>query len=197
MTRSYRTDPPRVDAERRIKRDEDGTPILARIIERKPLEGDVHPLPKKVIRRFMDNIPLEFMYGLNQIELRARKAGQFGIFGCYSPKEKRIILYSLPLLWVFNKDSKEPLDTFRTLARYNAEILENDEVTVVKWPDHRALATWCFMEVFCHELGHHYDRQYDTRRKRTQDVSFIESYANLQSIRIVKAWFETQREQKK
>ena len=68
MTRSYRTDHPRRVAERRVRRDPKGDPLPPRIIERRPRRGDVHPLPKFVLSRMIPDVPLEYLYGLRQIE---------------------------------------------------------------------------------------------------------------------------------
>lgn len=96
MSRSFRTEKESVAAARRIERTEDGGVILPRIVERRPKPGDSHPLPKRALQALLQKIPVEYLYGLKRIELRARWDGM-EFLACYVPQQREIRLYSLPM----------------------------------------------------------------------------------------------------
>lgn len=74
MSRSYRTLKESMLAKRRLIKNKNGEIILPRVIERRPASGDVHPLSKTAIRGILKKLPLEYVYGLKHIELRARNS---------------------------------------------------------------------------------------------------------------------------
>ena len=97
MSGSDHTEPPRVYARWRAKRDRKGRVVLPRIIHRAPKIGDIHPLNRSHIRNYLMDIPWSYVNGLRAIECRPRKDATVGDpFGLYSSVEKRIWLYSIP-----------------------------------------------------------------------------------------------------
>jgi hypothetical protein len=74
MSDSRHTDPPSEIARRCMPKDKAGEYIYPRVIEKKPRRGDVHPLDKSFLTHTLkDIVPLEYVYGLTCIELRARE----------------------------------------------------------------------------------------------------------------------------
>ena len=64
---------------------------LPRIVARKPKSGDIHPLPKSVLAHALKTIPVEYLYGLSRMELRARHGSRIGEpVAVYRPDEKVI-----------------------------------------------------------------------------------------------------------
>ena len=104
MSRSYRTRPKGIVAYDRMPRDSRGNIIFPRIITRKPKAGDIHPLSRRSIAVAYERLPLEYFYGLKEIELRAREGVIGDPFGMYSSHTKQIILYSVPPTdWILEK----------------------------------------------------------------------------------------------
>lgn len=158
MSNSYRTQKESLAAARRIKRDADGKPIFPRIIAKQPTVGDVHPLTKSNLQRLFDRIPIEYLYGLRRIELKPRLNDDVGNpFALYSPSEKTIKLFSLPIEWKL----KHLSDSLRfSLEKFHAIIIEENEFIIVRWRDVAIMSLWFYCNVFAHELGHHFKTQY-------------------------------------
>lgn len=93
MSRSFRTQKESVLAQQRMKKEKNGEIILPRVIKRKPAFGDVHPIPKKELKGILKNLPIEYVYGLSRIELRARNSEVGQPFGYYAGDEKAIIQF--------------------------------------------------------------------------------------------------------
>jgi hypothetical protein len=74
VSRSYRTQKEEVIAKRNISRDSKDKLVLPRVIERKPREGDIHPISKSRVESVLAKTPDAYLYGLSRIELRARNA---------------------------------------------------------------------------------------------------------------------------
>lgn len=92
MSRSFRSQKESVIAERAIERDGEGRPLLPRIVERAPAPGDIHPVSKRVLRRLLSGLPVEYLHGLSRIELRARELPLIGQpFGSYWVGERAIV----------------------------------------------------------------------------------------------------------
>ena len=166
MARSYRTQKPSVLAKTRVPRTDDGAVVLPRIIERKPRLGDSHPLSRRSLAKLLSNAPVEYLFGLERIELRARMGSTVGEpFGKYLRDERAIILYSLPSHWVWPPvTSTSPLIV--RMRQFFAEVEIRDNATYVSWPVPEVRMMWFYVEVLAHELGHHYRHQYRNRRKR-------------------------------
>ena len=154
MSRSYRTQKEAVIAKRRVP-----GRVGLRVIERQPASGDIHPLPKRTIRGLLQQIPLEYVYGLSRVELRPRQTKAIGKpFGCYLPDEKAIILYSVPpLVWHF---PSMRADFRRSLIACHVTITQEADSVRVVWPESVLISLWYYAHVFTHELGHHYVEQY-------------------------------------
>ena len=98
------------------------------------------------------------------MELRARQGDKIGDpFGVYRPREKAIILYSLPRLWVLDMMSKGGQ---RDLEASGARVSQHGREWHVYWPSKAGLAVWFFKEVVTHELGHHFAEQYKNKARQ-------------------------------
>jgi len=62
MSRSFRTQKEAIIARRHIVRVGNGAPFVPRIIERAPAPGDIHPVPKRNMRFFLERVPVEYLY---------------------------------------------------------------------------------------------------------------------------------------
>ena len=133
MSRSYRTRPKYILAQERMPRNKQGKIIFPRIVVRKPRHGDIHPMSKEMIARAFDKLPIEYFYGLKEIELRARPGNIGKPFGKYSRYAKKIILYSVPeKRW----DITNPADGFiSALRRYQAKISNVKGGIIVEWEE--------------------------------------------------------------
>jgi hypothetical protein len=165
MSFSYRTDKRSRLAARRIARDSAGNVRGPRIVQRRPYRGDVHPLDRQWLRVLIRGLPIEYLYGLKRIELRARN-GEAGLpYGEYARDEKVIRLYSLPLEWCWYTDRVSDVH-LRTLRNFDAEVSEDNGKVHVRWTHRNLLAWWFYAEVFVHELGHHHRNQYRFQNQR-------------------------------
>lgn len=187
MSRSYRTRPKNIIAQERMPCDSRNQIIFPRITIRKPKAGDIHPLNRKIIAKVYQKLPLEYFYGLKEIELRARPKGIGKPFGKYSPRSKKIILYSVPRdQW----DIPNPTNSFvEALRRYCAKIESVDGGIVVTW-DEFFLLIMFYLSILFHELGHHYMHQYKCKQKPPMDVYLEEWHADAQAIRLQKHTFK-------
>ena len=184
MARTYKTDPPHRVSERRAERDADGKPRLPPIKQRRPHHGDVHPVPAKVLRKWLRDIAPHYYYGLRRIELKPRP-GEIGRpYGYYSPHDREVVLYSLPMEW--------RMDIFAAgeLRKYGAEFeFDDDDDCLVRWPEHARLGLWFFHTVVTHELGHHYAEIYHPRNGRVSGRDPAELVAELHSYRLSLDWW--------
>lgn len=187
MSNSYRTQKESKAAERRIERDADGEPRFPRVIERAPTPGDTHPIPKRVLRRVLTELPIEYVYGLSRIEMRARQEPYIGNpFGCYLRDERAILLYSLPPVWSF---SQLPDNLRQSLERFYACILPSSPGFIIMWPEPGLLALWFYSYVFTHELGHHFAEQYKVKNGVMPSRSASERSADLHARRLTDLLF--------
>jgi hypothetical protein len=186
MSRSYRTRPKNIIAQERMPRDKEGQIIFPRIIVRKPKPGDIHPMSQKMIARAYDKLPIEYFYGLKEIELRARP-GEIGKpFGKYSRYAKKIILFSVPeKQWDITNPSQGLIDA---LNRYNAKIIKTENGIIVEWEDDFLLFMF-YLSILFHELGHNYVNQYKNKRKPPLDVNLNEFFADAQVVKLQKYVF--------
>ncbi|HMO65131.1 MAG TPA: hypothetical protein PKE47_07920, partial [Verrucomicrobiota bacterium] len=119
MSRSFRTEPKRRIAARNVPRDADGRARLPRIVARQPRQGDVHPLPKRLLTRLLAGLPLELWHGLTRIELRAREGEVGRPFASYHPRDRSIRLHSLPMEFHLPPVSR---GTVKLLEGFGAEV---------------------------------------------------------------------------
>jgi hypothetical protein len=176
MARSFRTQQPVAAAKRREVQ-------VPRIVTRRPRRGDRHPISARALRGILQReVPIEYLNGLERIELRPRTSAVVGDpFGCYLRDERVIILYSLPLQWTWDLDVSMSL--LKSMYRFFAEIEECDAGLTITWPAPEVLSMWFFIEVLAHELGHHYRNQYRIRRGSNRHRRHEEFVADLHSAR--------------
>lgn len=187
MSRSFRTAPESIIAERRMPRDADGSIRFPRVIEREPAPGDVHPISKKRLERHLANLPIEALYGLKAIEMRARQGTEIGEpFASYTKRDSRIILYSLPMVWrvPFTEPGLQKYVRSRLVS-----VRRDGKEWVVEWEDKSALSYWFFVEVFVHELGHHFDWRFRTKNSPTRGHQFQELMATNNGFKFQKSYF--------
>jgi hypothetical protein len=187
MSRSYRTQKEGVIAKRRVPQN-----AGVRVIEREPGPGDIHPLPKRTIRGWLQQIPFKYVYGLSRVELRPRRTKGVGKpFGCYWPDEKAIILYSVPpLVWRFPSIRA---DFRRSLLACHVTITQEMDGVQVVWSDSILISLWYYAHVFTHELGHHYVEQYRTKNGRVGGRVFSEFVAEMHARRFTADFFKRRR----
>lgn len=184
MARSWHTDPPRVTARRADLRT---GMARARVIERRPLQGDIHPIPKKMIDALLVIVPAEYVLGLRQIELRARQGPVGQPYAEYSPSEKTVRVYSVPMTW-----ERRSLPEFeqRSMRRFGAHLENRGDAWLVRWGNVEGLSTWFAFIVLFHEPGHHFAEQYRRRRGRIHGRRFFESDADARARHILRAFIK-------
>lgn len=168
LSKSYRTEPESLIANRNAERDSEGRVILPRIVERKPRRGDVHPLPKKLLSSVLHNLPPKYIYGLSRIELRARETKAIGQpYGVYLLDEKAINLYSLPVEYELEYlRSEREIE----LRQFGAIISKSGSISSIRWSETGQLSHWYYCCILAHEIGHHFRNQYKQRRKIGSDI---------------------------
>jgi len=186
MTRSYRTRPKDIIAGERMPRDRHGQFIFPRITVRKPKLGDIHPLDRKMIAIAYRKLPLEYFYGLREIELRARSSGVGKPFGKYSPSARKIILYSVPpRQWNIANASAGLISALRHCA---AKINNTERGIIAEW-ETDFLLSFFYLGVLFHELGHHYMHQYKCKHRPPMDIDLNEWHADAQVVKLQKHAF--------
>lgn len=188
MAKSFRTQQPEAAAKRRLARTDDGAIVLPRIVTRKPRPGDVHPISAPALRGVLRReTPVEYLNGLARIELRPRASNEVGApFAFYLRDEKAIILYSLPMCWTWRERCSDSV--LDGITRFYANVDEQESAMTVTWPAAEVLAMWFYVEVFAHELGHHYRNQYRIRRGSGRHRRHEEYVADLHSARFYDAF---------
>ena len=164
-------------------------PRLPRIIERKPYPGDSDPISKTFLRNTLRHLPIEYLYGLKRIELLPRTSAEIGRpYASYVVSEKAIRIYSLPMIWSWEDMFTDMLGQWDMRNRFGAEISRQGKGVTVKWPNRQCRELWFFVNVFMHELGHHYRNQYPSMTKRAAR-KHEEIIANLHSQRYFRKVF--------
>jgi hypothetical protein len=186
MSDSYRTRPRGIIARERMPRDRNGRVIYPRIIIRKPRPGDIHPLNRKLITFAYKKLPLEYFYGLKEIELRARTDAVSKPFAKYSIYAKKIIMYSVPKEQWYIEDAPRPL--IAALRRYSAKVRKFEDGIIVEWEEDFLLFMF-YLSIFFHELGHHYLFQYKCKKRPPMDVYLNEWHADAQVVKLQKLAF--------
>ncbi len=134
-----------------------------RIIERKPKEGDIHPLSKAEIKKILEDLPKEYIYKLKTIELAPRNESS-KYAGMYLPSEQKVIIYSYPIEEI--RDSADII-LIAFAERYNIPApefeFENSDTIKVRWS--KESLSWYFKKLLFHELGHHLSHTNRARRK--------------------------------
>lgn len=183
MSKSYRDQPPRYLAARRAAECTDAEVRLPRVVRRRPRDGDVHPLSPRILRFFLKtDVPKEFLYGLKSIELRERRDRQIGNpFGEYWRDERIIVLYSLPTEWIVSASNTESVALYKRFGAITTELADGVEIS---WKNYVDFATWFFIDVVAHELGHHYRNQYKISVGARGSTPHEEWQAELHSRRI-------------
>jgi hypothetical protein len=179
MSKSYRTQPPRVLVNRKQE-----IPKIT-VVERKCLKSDYHPLNKAMIKELIQELPAEYTYGLKAIELLDRNSKKIGQpYAVYREDEKSIIIYSVPkCVWVFESLGQNTRDMY---FEHGAEENKDESMVSIQWKTQLDLAYFMFMEVFLHELGHHFVNQYRYRNRAPKGDSANEGLAGLHAERLSK-----------
>ena len=182
MSKSFRTQPTRITAQRRIKKDAYGGIEYPRIVSRKPRLGDIHPIDRKLMKSVLQRIPVEFIYGLKKIELRSRQDKKIGEpYGFYRYSDRMIVLYSVPSdAWVLDGFYPQWRKAFRN---WGVTIDKQGESFLGIWEGSKLRHFFC--AILCHELGHHYTFQYDSKNKLIPNKTTNENLADLHGSRIL------------
>ena len=182
MARSWHTDPPRVVARRADAR----TGLArARVVERRPRQGDVHPIPKDMVEALLVVVPSEYVLGLRRVELRARQGTLGHPYAEYRRGEKVVVIYSVPTQWEMRSI---PEYEQRSMSRFGAHLERRGDSWLVRWDDLEKLAFWFAYIVLFHELGHHFSDQYDRRKGRIRGRPYREAFADATARRIFRAF---------
>ncbi len=173
MSRSRNTQPKQYKLKERI---------YPRIIERKPKEGDIHPLSKQEILSILEEVPAEYIYNLKTIELVPRNSNS-KYAGLYLRSEQKVVIYSYPI-----EEIKEITDIiyFVLAERCNLPVpdyeIENADEIKVQWS--KESLSWYFKHLLFHELGHHLSNINKQRRKYAVGDS-QEKLADLRAQRLM------------
>jgi len=115
MGKSYNTTPPKIKAEKAYNDLKDKSTFYPRVIERKPYPGDTHPVSKQKIQKILPYIAKEYIYGLTEIELRAREPNRGKPLGYYGIIDQKIVLYSMPKIMRIKAKSPQRLKEYYEL----------------------------------------------------------------------------------
>lgn len=184
MSRTAKTLPPDNYALICHRLDEDGLPVLPRVIRRKPRPGDIHPLSPEDVRNVLLCAPAAYIYGLRGVELRARQ-GEIGEpYGVYLRDERRIRLYSCPpRIWGFTAQAWP--NHKGVLSRGARRVADQGDTgrVLIEWNNPGEL--WVvYIRILFHELGHHYVNQYRSSRGRPGTRRRNERLADLHDRKI-------------
>jgi len=187
MTRSRHTDPPRVVAHRADART---GMARARVIERRPRHGDVHPIPKSIVEALLVIVPGEYAHGLRRVELRARQGPLGQPYAEYRRGEKVVVIYSVPTQWELRSIPEAEQGSMR---RFGAHLERRGDAWLVRWDDLEGLTFWFAYIVLFHELGHHFSDQYHRRRGWIFGRPNREAFADATARRIHRALLKRMR----
>jgi hypothetical protein len=135
------------------------------------------------MRVVLQVVPVEFVYSLARVELRARK-GEVGFpWAEYRPDERIVIVYSIPED-EYTLEAISPAEQ-GSMQTYGAEISRGQDGYVVRWTNPESRAVWFAFTVLYHELGHHYDMQYRTRRAPSRGRRSEEAFADQKARHIL------------
>jgi hypothetical protein len=128
-----------------------------RIVETAPYPGDVHPLSKIEIERFLKKLPEGVTYGLRSIELRARNHRVGSPFACYRGRDRSILLYSLPREWKCRFSFSALIDEVK---EYGAVVKPTKPTPTIVWTRLKDLKRWYSYDVLAHDVAHHFRRHF-------------------------------------
>jgi len=184
MGKSYNTTPPKIKAEKAYNDLKDKLTFYPRVIERKPYPGDTHPVSKQKIQKILPYIAKEYIYGLTEIELRAREPNRGKPLGYYGIIDQKIVLYSMPKIMRIKAKSSQRLKEY--YESYHATVIMDANTINVSWKEAEWKEYWFLKHVFVHELGHHYSEFYKCRKKAPDTRAQQEYLANLYGDKIVR-----------
>ena len=192
MGKSYNTLPPKVKAQKEYDALENKVDFYPKIIERKPYPGDTHLLSKQTIKLLLSRIPKEYVYGLTEIELRAREPNRNKPLGYYDIVDQKIVLYSMGDSMQVNLQKVRDAIKFKAHYEwYKAKVEIGDPTITVTWEDKEWREYWFIKEVFLHEIGHHYSEFYKCRKKAPTTKVHQEYIADFYRDQLVKAhWID-------
>ena len=191
MSRSRHTDPPRVTARRADART---GMARARVVERRPRQGDIHPVPKDIVEALLVVVPGEYSHGLRLVELRARQGPLGQPYAEYRRGEKTVVIYSVPRQWEMRSI---PGYEQRSMSRFGARLERRGDSWLVHWDDLEKLAFWFAYIVLFHELGHHFSDQYHRRRGWIGGRPYREAFADGTARRIHRAFVKRMRSRRR
>lgn len=152
---------------------------MPRVVRFRPRNGDVHPVEATVLRAKLLRLPLEYLYGLKRIELRARPGLVGQPYGYYRIGAKLIVLYSMPLRWRPGKDGG--LDLI-LLGAVSSEFIGDD--LRLSWRSPQRLESYFHEHVVLHEIGHHHSYQWRRSRRPALYGRRQEAAAELRADRL-------------
>jgi hypothetical protein len=151
-----------------MPRDREGNVVMPRIVHLKPRPGDVHPITRRQFKMVFDRLPLEYLYNLKTVELLPREGDIGSPFAFYSAREKRIVIYSLPLIWETNHMDELGADLFGPYLRieeHRAQFETDGNTARVTWANESQMGFWFCRIVLLHEFSHHFRATYPSKRK--------------------------------
>jgi hypothetical protein len=86
------------------------------------------------------------------------------------------------MIWSWEDKFTDMLGQWDMRNRFGAELSGHGKGVRVKWPNRQCRELWFFVNVFMHELGHHYRNRYPSMTKRAAR-KHEEIIANLHSQR--------------
>ena len=192
MSNSKNTLKAEIKVERIFNALENKESFYPKILTRKPFHKDDHPLSKSEINRVLRLIPKKYVFGLKEIELLPRKNSVGQPFAYYSPREKKIVLYSMPK--ALELKSKELV---KSILHYSGTLESKEGILKLYWKDPIYRSIWFCHIVLFHEIGHHYMHQFKTKRKLPKSTLLHEILADLHKNRIIIEEFNRIRSKKK
>jgi len=187
MGKSYNTKPPNIKAQQEYDAVRNKSKFYPRVIERKAYPGDKHPVSKKKIQHILKSIPKEYVYGVTEIELRAREPNRGKPLGYYGTQDQKIVLYSLPEVMQINKRKIRCSRRLKDYYESYEATVEMDEASLyVSWQEIAWKEYWFIKHVVLHELGHHYSEFYKCKRKAPDSRWKQEYLANYYRDKLVR-----------
>jgi hypothetical protein len=160
------------------------------VVERRPRQGDIHPIPKDIVEALLVVIPSEYAHGLRRVELRARQGPLGQPYAEYRRGEKVVVIYSVPRQWEMRSI---PEYEQRSMSSFGARLERRGDSWLVQWSDLEGLTFWFAYVVLFHELGHHFSDQYHRRRGWINGRPYREAFADGTARRIHRALLKRMR----
>lgn len=177
MSKSFRDRPTWKTAELKQKINKKENVILPRVVQIKCIKSEFYPFDKQLVEKLLAILPAEYIYGLKRVELRPRINEIGNPYALYRRREKTVILYSVPQeAWEFDRLKQGWQNYFK--SRGANIVMGQGSLVKVVWSDIFDLI-FVFYETFLHELGHHYQNQYKTKKKYPDTSKAEERFAEL------------------